>query len=537
MAAKTILLVEDEALIALLETRQLQEVGYAVIHVFSGEKAIEEVDARPGSIDLILMDIDLGAGMDGTSAARRILGRHEIPLLFLSCHQEKALVDKTEEITNYGYVVKNSAFAVLYASIRMALKLFDARKSINQKSMEIEATNEELRVTIVELEETNRELFALEDKFSKAFKLSPDSITITRFSDGVYLDVNEGFTRIMGYARKEVLGRASLPADLEIWVHGEDRRRLVEELGRGAESAQLEAEFRRKNGDIIMGMMSARVIDIDGEKCLLAITRDISERKKFERTLEESELRFRTAFAHAPVGFCLTAPDGRFQMVNEAFCDMTGWTMGELMATDFAGLTHPDDLARSQEVRSLLLSGERDHARFTKRYVHKDGHAIWVDISISIMRARDGKPPYFIVHALDITEQRNREAELAESEQRYHDLLNSIAEGFCHQDEDEVFRFANPAADAIFGVEPGGLLGRRVLDFLDEEGRAIEASETEIRRQGGSSVFVTPIVPAGGGRKWLRIKASPVQDSSGRFIGSSVLFSDVTDELGDKGRA
>ncbi len=141
---KNILLVEDEALLALGESMQLQERGYSVILAETGERAIEMVDSNPGGIDLILMDINLGRGMDGTDAAQEILRRHEIPILFLSSHTEPAIVEKTEAITNYGYVVKSSLITVLDASIKMALKLFAAHRSIQAQKMELEVAYEEM---------------------------------------------------------------------------------------------------------------------------------------------------------------------------------------------------------------------------------------------------------------------------------------------------------------------------------------------------------------------------------------------------------
>lgn len=125
---KTILLVEDEVLIAMAEKAQLQKYGYDVHHVSSGEKAVAAIDAATYPVDLILMDIDLGPGIDGTEAARQILNEVEIPIVFLSSHTEPEVVAKTEKITSYGYVVKNSAVTVLDASVKMAFKLFDAKR-------------------------------------------------------------------------------------------------------------------------------------------------------------------------------------------------------------------------------------------------------------------------------------------------------------------------------------------------------------------------------------------------------------------------
>ncbi len=124
---KTILLVEDDAITALLTVKQLRCENYQVTHEPTGESAIAFVRENPGKIDLVLMDIDLGEGLDGTETAREILKIRDIPILFLSSHTEKAVVDKTESISSYGYVVKDSSFTVLDASIKMAFKLFETR--------------------------------------------------------------------------------------------------------------------------------------------------------------------------------------------------------------------------------------------------------------------------------------------------------------------------------------------------------------------------------------------------------------------------
>ena len=125
---KTILLVEDEAITAMIEKKQIEEKGYDVVHVFSGEEAVDTALGADAAVDLILMDIDLGAGMGGTEAAKRILDKLDIPLIFLSSHTEPEVVEKTEGITSYGYIVKNSGDVVLTASIKMVFRLFEARQ-------------------------------------------------------------------------------------------------------------------------------------------------------------------------------------------------------------------------------------------------------------------------------------------------------------------------------------------------------------------------------------------------------------------------
>jgi len=144
---KTILLVEDEAIIALSEEKILTRHGFTVITAYSGEDAVEIFLQSP-EIDLVLMDINLGSGMDGTRAAEIILQHREIPLIFLSSHTERDVVEKTEGITSYGYIVKNSGEVVLIASIRMAFRLFEARTKEREKDAALREKQELLRLFI-----------------------------------------------------------------------------------------------------------------------------------------------------------------------------------------------------------------------------------------------------------------------------------------------------------------------------------------------------------------------------------------------------
>jgi PAS domain S-box-containing protein len=132
---KHILLVEDETIIAMTESLILEKSGYRVTSVISGEEA---VDSALGDtvFDLVLMDINLGPGIDGTEAAERILEVRDIPIVFLSSHTEAEVVKKTEGISSYGYIVKNSGETVLLASIRMAFRLFESRERERRSASE-----------------------------------------------------------------------------------------------------------------------------------------------------------------------------------------------------------------------------------------------------------------------------------------------------------------------------------------------------------------------------------------------------------------
>lgn len=142
-----------------------------------------------------------------------------------------------------------------------------------------------------------------EEKFATAFRLSPDSININRLDDGTYVNVNDGFCAITGYSPEEVIGKSSL--DLGVWVRPEDRERLVRELKEHGYISEMEAQFRKKDGSIVIGVMSGRAIVIDGVPCVLNISRDITDRKKAEEALLASEAKFRTLFDKMQEGFVL----------------------------------------------------------------------------------------------------------------------------------------------------------------------------------------------------------------------------------------
>lgn len=175
----SVLLVEDEALIALAERQRLGDFGYRVHHVLTGEQAVATVVEGAVPVDLVLMDIDLGRGIDGTEAARRILEHRDLPVVFLSSHTERDVVARTQEITSYGYVVKNSGTVVLDASITMAMRLFRERQerrraedALEQRLLTLtQPLDEPGVITFSDLFDL-REIQQLQDDFASASNVS-----------------------------------------------------------------------------------------------------------------------------------------------------------------------------------------------------------------------------------------------------------------------------------------------------------------------------------------------------------------------------
>ena len=167
----------------------------------------------------------------------------------------------------------------------------------------------------------------LEERFSKAFYTTPDAININRLSDGTYIDCNRSFIELSGYTRDEIIGQSSL--DLKIWVRPEDREKMTKGLKESGEVKNLEAEFRLKGGAIITGLLSASILEIEGEQCILSVTRDITEIKKAQEVINESEERYRTIFNTVPVSLWeqdfLTVYDMLELLRKEGIKDLAGY--------------------------------------------------------------------------------------------------------------------------------------------------------------------------------------------------------------------
>jgi len=182
---KKLLLVEDEPIMAVLTKQQLEQNGYIVLHCSTGEEAVEKISNYSENIDLVLMDINLGNGIEGTEAAKQILKKVDIPILFLSSHTESEIVEKTERITSYGYVVKNSGFFVLNASIKMAFRLHEAKLREIEKESALKQS---------------------EERFHNLFERAPLGYQ-SLDENGFFIEANQAWMEMLGYERDDVIGK------------------------------------------------------------------------------------------------------------------------------------------------------------------------------------------------------------------------------------------------------------------------------------------------------------------------------------------
>ncbi|MBT4198221.1 PAS domain S-box protein, partial [Desulfobacula sp.] len=140
---------------------------------------------------------------------------------------------------------------------------------------------------ITERVQANEGLRKSEEKFRTLFHTSPNAITLTSAENGVYIDVNDGFTKMLGYSKEDVIGKTS--AELNIWNDFKDRELLASGLKKYGLVDDLEADFKGKNGQIKSGIMSAHLLNIENKNIIFAITRNVTEQRKLESQLQQSQ--------------------------------------------------------------------------------------------------------------------------------------------------------------------------------------------------------------------------------------------------------
>ena len=393
----TILLVEKESLIALDETRQLQEEGYTVIHAHNNAEAIAKVTEASPTIHLILTEIYLGDRPDTVEAAQIILHTQDIPIIFLSSYVEKAVIQKVENIPSYGYVLKNTGGAVLAASIQTALKLHAAKTALRES----------------------------EKRFHSLF----DNTTIGMYRtthDGRILIANSAAVQMLGYPSFEEMAKRDLETDG--FEPDYPRSQFQEIMERDGKIIGLESLWTRQDGTTLYVRESAVTVrDENGVPYYYDGTfEDITERKRSENALQEKTEELDRFFSSALDLLCIADTNGYFHRVNREWEKVLGYKMEDLEGMQFLDLVHPDDLPATLEA-IRMLEDQKMVLNFTNRYRCQDGSYRWIEWRST---------PYqklIYAAARDITERKRAEAALqqalADKEMLMKELKHRVKNG------------------------------------------------------------------------------------------------------------
>ena len=329
-----------------------------------------------------------------------------------------------------------------------------------------------------------------EQRFRSLFENTPVAYQ-SLDAHGLFLDVNPPWCSLTGYEPEEVMGK---PFGA-FWT--EESRPMFPErfdglLSRG-EIDNAEIHLLNKDGKEVVVTLTGRVQrDSDGEvvrtHCIL---HDITERKRMEDALKESELKFRSYFDLGVVGMAINDPNKQWLEVNDRLCDMLGYSREEFSRLTWVDVTHPDDLPQSLELFEQVRRKERDGYVLDKRYIRKDGEVVNVLTSAKAVRKPEGDIEYLVVLVQDITELKQAEGALVASEERYRTVFDSVGDIIQIHDLEGRILDINQAACSRLGYSHEELTGMNIRDIDGPESAAgVEERLARIRDEGHLSFEV-----------------------------------------------
>jgi PAS domain S-box-containing protein len=389
---ETILVVNANHTALTAARKTLAAAGYTTFGAQDGEKALALVRAHKPA--LVLLDAEL-PGMDGVEVCRRIKADPELNLVFVTLIQSPRLTAEVEYFDSTADDVMLSSLPgyELLGRVRSMLKIRAANKALRES----------------------------EERFHLMFEKHDAIMLLIEPQSGSILDANLAAVKFYGYKKAKlckmrideinVLPPEQVAAERQKALH-EERNYFV-------------FPHRLANGETRIVEVHSSPISFQEKRVLFSIIHDITERKQAEKDLLDSEDKFKYVFDHSATGKSITYPSGEIN-VNQAFCELLGYSAEELRSRKWQEITHPDDLELTQNKINTLLSGEKQAVRFTKRFIHKNGSIVWVDLGSTLRRDQNGKPLYMMTTLNDITALKQAEQALRESEGSVRAKLDAI---------------------------------------------------------------------------------------------------------------
>ena len=376
-------------------------------------------------------------------------------------------------------------------------------------------------------------LSAQQTELRAVFDLMPALIWVKDANNGI-LRVNQGVADLAGLPIADIEGRPTEEIypidaarfyrdDLEVIHSRLPKLGIVEAL------ATADGQTRWVLTDKVP------VINKAGEVTgLVVMSRDITEQKRGEQAVIESNARFSGAFEDAPIGMAIVSPDGcQWLRVNRALCELLGYSEEEFFSHTVQDLTHPDDLAISGRNVHRALEDATSY-QMEKRYLHKSGKVIAAVVSIALIRDSKGEPLYFVSHILDMTARKAVEEDLRDTSEKFRQLADNITDAFWIRSPDmKEVHYISPAFERIWGrtVESLRKNPHLWIDFVLSEDRAmVQAAFDSLTGDTKSVDLEYRIVLPNGEQRWVRARGFQVHDDAGTLVRILGIVTDITDK-------
>ena len=341
-------------------------------------------------------------------------------------------------------------------------------------------------------------------------------------TDGAIVNANESACRLYGYSLPEI--RAKKIFDINVLAPDE----LKNEMRRAMEKECLFFRFRHrlKSGELHDVEVYSGPVQVEGRTLLHSFIFDVTERKKTEEALRRSELRFRLNFERAPVGMALIDQDRRFIDVNAKLCEMIGYEPDELLGRLSDGFIHPDELEGVRNRWRSLVSGEMQMHQAERRYLHKDGHNVWVLVSNTLIRDNPDEPFYVLSHIVDDSIRKKTEATAAE----LSTIVSSSVDSIVGMNLNGEITSWNKAAEVLYGHSAKEAIGRHI-SMLIPEGHPDLTAKPWVRVTNGKKIgdYETVRLTKDGRLIDISLTVSPLLDDGGNLIGVAGISRNITE--------
>jgi len=290
-----------------------------------------------------------------------------------------------------------------------------------------------------------------EANYRAIFNAANDAILLLDMETGAIIDANEKTYEMWGYSPEEFLrlNVEDLISEEPPYQRGDGIRR-IEKAAHGIPQL-FEWVFKNKVGKRFWGEVNLKRAFNEEKNFVLAVVRDITERKWADKLLRESEERFRSIFHNVYVGVALVDKQGHVLDANEAFCGFLGYSPRELIGMHLSRFTFEEELNEEMQLLDELCSGKRPTHVMDKRYLRKDGEVVWGQLSLSAIRDNEGMPRYAAVVCKDITENKAAEQALRESQEILSGIVHSVADYISMTDDEMRVVWNNAAVNELFG--------------------------------------------------------------------------------------
>jgi PAS domain S-box-containing protein len=363
-----------------------------------------------------------------------------------------------------------------------------------------------------------------EEIFRKAYMTSPDSINISRFSDGMFVSVNEGFTRLMGYSEAEAVGKTSF--EINIWVDPDDRTNLVKEFEAKGEVKNFEARFIAKDGTIKHGLMSASLIDLDGVNHILSVTRDITFRKQAEEALAHEQYLLDTIMNNLPDHIYFKDRESHFIRINRDHARSFGLSdpSQAIGKTDSDFFTEEHARQAYKDEQTVIQTGQP----FSKeeKLTWPDRPDTWSSTTKLPMRDKVGNIIGTFGISKDVTARKQAEDAFRKLSLRQEAILAAVPEIIMEVDNNKIYKWANRPGLEFFGKD---VIGKEASYYFEGEQETYKKVQSLF--DGAESIFYVESWQrrCDGEKRLLGWWCQALKDNEGNVTGALSSARDITE--------